>query len=250
MRRFTNLSDDEIESYLSKIKRIAGMEKVDALLEVDELIYNIKSRHIQLQEDELEDEGDDIEYYVDEIKDAIKSVRRELVRLKRERQDNSLAEGEIENFKWYMSEVLDDLEDKPVGEQLLKELSEFKEECEIFIGESEIAWATRIIEGASDRDIYNVSSVKSIVKEVDYARSFLLARGVSVGHLEEIIYAAKVKCSRYRADKKLLAAEIAEKIGERQKAQKLKLEAQAMLAQDWREIFKNENFPNIAQFKQ
>ncbi|MGH8331858.1 MAG: hypothetical protein ACRER3_13990, partial [Pseudomonas fluorescens] len=185
-------------------------------------------------------------YYVDDIKDAIKDVRKELARLKRERQDDSLDEGEIENFKWYMNEVLGDLEDKPVGEELLKELSKFKEECEIFIEESEIVWATRVIEGAPDREIYNVSSVKSIVKQVDYARSFLLAKGVCVGHLEEIIYAAKVKCSRYRADKKLLAAEIAEKIGERQKAQKLKLEAQAMLAQDWREIFKNENFPNVA----
>ena len=71
---------------------------------------------------------------------------------------------------------------------------------------------------------------------------------MSIG-LEDLAIEARTRCAWYRANKKLLEAEVARKSENITKAYKLELEAQAMLEQDWSEIFGNAECPNIESAK-
>lgn len=253
MFKFTSIEESELQAYLAKIRRIAKMDDADALAEVDELIFNLAQRGLansELNETEVDDyEEEEKEEQRRYFKENLKDFRRQMKEYRRKLQSGDVSEWDVQAIKRDAEQLIDDADDVGVRAEFSKDLTDIQRESEILSGELEVAWATNVIEDARHRDIHNVSSIKSILKSIDTARKLLEQHGgMSIG-LEDLAIEARTRCAWYRANKKLLEAEVARKSENITKAYKLELEAQAMLEQDWREIFGNAECPNIESAK-
>ncbi|MDA3886486.1 MAG: hypothetical protein PF638_12910 [Candidatus Delongbacteria bacterium] len=256
MHKFTNLSEDEIQSYLDKIKRIAKMDTKDALIEVDEFIYNLAQRGIidsknstkrnENEDDdmyEINDEEYTIEEFIEEFEKDIKEARKSV-------KKNSIDDyWSIEALKNKI-EVLNDLKENNTYESshvIMTKGQKLRTTAEELIVKLEYLRYSEVIQKSLIREIFTLSSIKSIIYEVNEAESILIKCNKLTDELKEVIYKSKERCCKFRAMKKINDAIIAEKIGNDKKAMKLRLEAQAIFEQDWINIFKNQDFYQIEE---
>ena len=159
-----------------------------------------------------------------------------------------LNEYEISHINERMDNVLIDFEEN-MEDELSNELDKIKKILIPAIKKAKISLSKSQIHESLDRNIHNISSVKSIITHIDKAESFLESVEQLAHEDIERIQRTKEKCSLYRAKKKMLDAEVAENSGNNIKANKLKAEAKALMMQDWKLIMKSDNFPDLNNIK-
>jgi hypothetical protein len=109
------------------------------------------------------------------------------------------------------------------------------------------SWALSSFDTNVSRHLYSLHSVRSVIRDIDEAKAYLINEHLYSNEMKDKYTKLKEKTVRYRANKKLLEMEIAEKTGNYEKTQKLKKEAQALFEHDWREFYDNEYYPELIQ---
>ena len=111
--------------------------------------------------------------------------------------------------------------------------------------ELETAAHLKNIDAALHERIGNVLSAECIREEMEEAAEFFRQTGNLMPELQQQIRQGKERGARYRASKKLSEAQVAEAAGRSRATERLKKEAAAMLAQDWKSFFPSEAPPPI-----
>jgi len=251
MHRYTNLNSDELKGYLEKIRRIAKMDNDDALLEVDELIYNLALRGtvdpytglgISSRKSDYSVDVDGARQELREFRNRLEDVRKSAM--------SGLYEGWDEETGEFISigELANRLgEDWPksVKDVLHEEIAQIRQEAHKLVDELQIRDYSDAILVSKKRNICNINSARGILKTLSSAEDMLREKGALNDDLCQEVRRERERCAWFRAKRKFLEIEVAEKSGNRSKAARLKKEAQAILEQDWRNIFPNEQCPNI-----
>jgi hypothetical protein len=251
MHRYTNLNNDELKGYLEKIRRIAKMNDDEALLEVDELIYNLGLRsavdpytgfRITSRNHNQIVDVDAAKQELLEFSDRLENARK---------SDTSALYEELDGDTGEFISIAD-LADrlghdwpKSVKDALHEQLAQIRQEAHKLVDELQIRDNINFILASKTRRIYNTSSVRGILENLSSAEDVLRQKGALNDDLRQEIRRQRENCAWFRTKRKFLEIEVAEKSGNRSKAARLKREAQALLEQDWRNIFPKEQCPNI-----
>lgn len=195
-----------------------------------------------IADDEYDDEESN--YELESAKDDLKYFKKDIKKLARDIEKEKVNRWELSGMSERMDELLEEHEEDVI-EQFSSEVANLKGMLTPLLKEGEIVCSKSLLHEAADRLIHNISSIKSIVSDIDEASSALEEHGALEYCHEEMIRETKERCATYRAKKKMLDAEIAENSGNDAKAYKLKAEANALLMQDWKLIIKNNNYPEV-----
>lgn len=242
MKRLTTLTDDELEIYLKKIKRIAKMEGEDALAEVDELIRNLSMLEASAR---LSAKEEDEEPYDPELEDAQLEINAIAADVKKCRKGLKKRDIEYNDFA-HLRELLDDLGEgwSPNStKQLQDQVNSLRKEGTILIDEMECKYyITQIETIASGRVKYSGGgNLIAIDKAVEFLKSKDLLTNENLKKARKV----REEVAWARANKKLMAAEVALGSGNDKKSDRLKSEARVILKQDWQEYFPGEKPPLI-----
>ena len=118
-----------------------------------------------------------------------------------------------------------------------------RQEAATLADELEVAFASAQLERALAEPIGSTASLPKHYRAIDYAVAELEKRGRLTAELQQRARAARERLARFRAQKKLDEAEVAEAGGNVKKAARLRAEANAVLAQDWPRAFPGEAPP-------
>lgn len=110
-------------------------------------------------------------------------------------------------------------------------------------GELETTAHLNNIEADLHRRITSVLIIQRIREQMEKAIEFLNMKGVLTPQLQQRIRQGQERAARFRADKKLSDARVAEAGGRTKSAEMLKREAVAVLAMDWESFFPGETPP-------
>lgn len=144
-----------------------------------------------------------------------------------------------------LAQGVDDFLDPRVKAILLTDVQNLQEEANRVADEAEIAGHISGIREAASQIIHNSSSVRSIVASVDESIAFLRSKSKLSPDMEKAARQAKERAVRYRAQKKVDEAAVAEAGGNPKKAEKLRNEARVLLSQDWCQSFPGEPAPTV-----
>jgi len=114
-----------------------------------------------------------------------------------------------------------------------------------FASETILAAAADEISMVREEPILNVQQAERMQRDLDALEDALSARN-ALAQFSESLRAARERVARFRWQKKVDEAEVAEAGGNEKKATKLRGEALAMLRQDWRRAFGSELPVDIA----
>lgn len=247
MKRYLDIEESKFELYYEKLLRIAKMEKNDAISEIDEFLYNLKQQGVF---DDYDDEFDDVDDEIGEeitIEEFIKIVKDEISKAKRKLKNKYLDFYLFEEVKKRSDYIKDYIDEKSheTSEENITKLNKIKGDADFIISEYNYRVSSEIIDNLVNREIFTISSVRSILNELEGAETKLNDVNRFTDNLKSLSKQIKERCCKYRAFKKLKDAEIQEKMGNEKKAIKLKLEAQSLFEQDWEEIFKNREYYNL-----
>jgi len=248
MHRYTNLNDDQLKSYVEKIRRIAKMDDNEALLEVDELIYNLGLRGAVDPYTGLGAGSRNDEHKVD-----LDCARKELRDFQSmlEGGSESDMDGELDSETGEITSVgtLADLLGtnwpKSVKDALREELAQVRQKARRITDEQEICHWSDVVLASKRRKVFNINSVKGILEDLSSAEYVLREKGALNDDLRHEIRQEREICAWFRAKRKLSEVEVAERSASTNKAARLKREAQALLEQDWSNIFPNEQCPGV-----
>jgi hypothetical protein len=144
------------------------------------------------------------------------------------------------------SETLDKDWDEEIKAKCADRLGAVRREALEIADELETAAHLNNIKAALHRRISNVLSIQRIREEMMEATAFLQQKGNLTPELQQRIRQGQERAARFRADKKLADARVAEAAGRSQTNERLRKEAAAVLAQDWEAFFPNETPPQIS----
>lgn len=213
----------------------------DDEIEID-VDYNYRKSDDEISYDDYnEEEIEELDYVNDtlrEFKEDVKNFKRDFKR------GEGASYYTITDLREKMENMLEDFSEKKYSNQLA-EVKKIKIEIDPMLDQADVLWAQSLIKESHGRIIHNVSSINSIISSIESASSVLEEKNVFSDDLKNLVRLEKERCAKYRAKKKMLDAEIAEKIGNTTKAYKLKAEAHALLVQDWRLMIKSDSVPDI-----
>ncbi|KII75295.1 hypothetical protein [Vibrio renipiscarius] len=243
----------ELSDYIETLTSEHGFSTTEV---VSEMLFIsselVKSNRVEVQdvdtndEDSIfdssmfdDDDDDDDESEIAYAHDDLKYFRSELKKLTRD-----VEKGKVDFYSLFslvdrVECFLDDLEDETIKaieedyEVFCKEFQPWKKKAEA------ISAKEQLIE-TDKRIIHSIASVKSIMADVERYEAMLNAEDLEGINLS---FEIKKKCATFRANKKMLDAEVAKETGNINKYKKLTIEAQALLKQDWKQIVGNEDFP-------
>jgi hypothetical protein len=241
MKRFADLSDEELLRFLGKIRRIAQMSDADAFAEIDELIHILKVADIGNSippDDVLPTIG------VDEARKQISEFREEINRYKRTGYYGISEEGIFSDPRTDL-DCLDMGWPDDVRRELADELNKIKQEANEVVELMDINNAKETILSQNKDTVYNINTRSRMLEDLSRAALILEKYNAMTEELRSEIKRNRERCAWYRAKKKLAEIEIAESVGRREKANRLKSEAQAILNQDWAQIFSGKEPPKI-----
>lgn len=314
----SSLSDEELEFYLQKIRRIASMDHDAAIAEVDELagalalrtappdssgdseaaeepdyeledaqneIVDLRVRlknalrsakrerlsHYELEsiEDDLNDLGTnwsrEVQSKLDEdlrslredsapqIREGLKllgqahiaTFRKEISDLERQGEKGQLHPWLISRLEQRAESVGEQWEDDRMKEALANEIDEVRREAEEVTARLLAKEHESYIRTCKDQTIRSITSARKILEELTYAEQSLSESGLLTSDLVREIRTQRERCAWHRANKKMSAAEVARDSGNEKKASRLIVEAQALLKQDWAEVFPSESCPEV-----
>lgn len=141
------------------------------------------------------------------------------------------------------SERIGEYYETNIQDTFRSEINSLRAEAKEVAIEAEVAAHEHEIHQALTQTIYNSGSVKAIIENIDH--SLISLQRMSRLQEKTVLQAreGKARAARYRCQKKLDEAEVAEVGGNGSKAQKLRREAAVLLSQDWAQAFPDEQPP-------
>ena len=143
------------------------------------------------------------------------------------------------------SEDLDREWDEEIKALCAEPLRVARQEALAIANELETAAHLKNINAALHERIGNVLSAECIREEMEEAAEYFRQTGNLTTELQQQIRQGKERGARYRASKKLSAAQVAEAAGRSRATERLRKESGALLAQDWASFFPGETPPPI-----
>lgn len=126
-----------------------------------------------------------------------------------------------------------------------KKIQDWKKEAYTLADEIEVLSNIETIDECAKAIIHSVSSVQSVLSQLQRATTLLKQKNRMTSELERLIRRAKEKVAWFRARKKLNEAEVAQAGGGQNKAEKLRKEASVLIRQDWSSVFPDEEPPSL-----
>lgn len=240
-------SEEEIQKLLSKIRRIAKMADDDATEEIKEFAYKIYNDYKSNRNSDTlssKDKMKQVEYEESLflVKDNIKEIRKRMRHYEKEIISEVSAglikaddlEDYIKSFEEdYEPEVLDTV--KSQYEEIKKESVELIRRLRT---EFYLYYLDTFEDGASTP--IALKSMKKAMKEI---RSYFETINGFTDDIQNNIRRIMEKRALSRAEKKLLALDVAKETGDEKKIIKLRLEAEIIIKQDWIIVFNNDEYP-------
>jgi hypothetical protein len=222
---------------LRRVRAMGHLDENHALDALDELLSAVS---VEAGAEELESE---IGWQRKNALESMERIRAVIARVRTaagEPGDQTLwtAQGlasDANNFEQFF--------DSSIRAEFEDEIARLRSEAKQAARDAERAAHTKMIREYATQVIHNASSVRSVVVGIDEALDSLRKLGPLPDGLTQVARQGKERAARYRSRKRLDEAEIASAGGNTKKAEKLRNEAAALLAQDWAQIFPGEQAP-------
>jgi len=231
------MDDSVLRSYLDRIRDIARLKDDEALAETAQLVG------------ELSQVGEAVPFEVQQFEMELARAREELGVLRREVSvaQEALAR-EVPVDVWTHGDLrrrADDLGrywSPTIRERLAGDINELKHLGASTAEQVDLQRWIRITEECASENFSSAQTAARALRDLRQAEEFFASRKLT-GEWGVKIRQAKERSARYRANKKLAEAEVAEAGGNLKKTQKLRDEAAVLLKQDWVDAFPGEPFP-------
>jgi len=176
------------------------------------------------------------------LKDFLKQTKDRVAHLKRHPDQLSVwdARAILDG-----SDVLDQAWDDEFKAKCANQLRATRKEALAIADELENTAHLNNIEVSRQRRISSILIIQRIREQMEMAIEFFNRKGKLTPYLQQRIREAQERAARFRSEKKLAEAQIAEAAGRSQPSERLKREAAAMLIQDWASFFPGETPPSI-----
>lgn len=187
--------------------------------------------------DGSEDDEDD--------EDPFESIKRDIATLERQVQRNLVTRTYEANL---LREYANDLGEywKPKKKRGLKsELEAIRARAYAVADAAETQALTNTIRQCQTVQIVNTQSAKVLLRDLDEAEDTLRKTDRLTDELSQSIRRARERVAWHRAKKKLDDAGVAAASGNQKKSDKLRLEADTILKQDWATVFPDEDPPML-----
>jgi hypothetical protein len=248
----SGLTESFIRSCLNAFRAIATMPDQDALKATDEVLAQILegargTGRLALDVTSLPyNENDDLEsWQLHRAEEDLERIDQSIERLEAMLgAPAGLQLWDAEGLKRSVDRC-DEYMDKTIRERFAARIVELKRRAYNVASRVEAACFANEIRGSATQVIHSSSSVRSIIATVDRAAVALTNCGQLTPELAQTARAVKERAARYRCDKKLGEAEVAAAGGSDKRADKLRREAVAIIAQDWAQAFPGEPPPSI-----
>jgi hypothetical protein len=246
VRRLSQMTEDELERYLAKIKRISKItDQEDALAELDEFISKI----MELVKDENDSQEDGFGFDLprahrppvettQQAQDELLEIRQDLLH---ELTSPWVGEDYIDLL---LNEIGENWSNK-LKQEMQSQIDQLKKEISDAAKKAAIEELRKSILSSNKRVIFNVTSQNNILESLLNAEKRLAEYQALDEKLIFELRKERERCARNRATKILEKEEIARQTGKTKKAENLILEAQACFAQDWNRIFPGEPCPGV-----
>jgi hypothetical protein len=236
-RTYSGLATERLVELLRAFRNISALPDDRAVKELDQLLTSLRR---ELTGDDI---PEDLRWQHQRALQDIDRLREHIDRVKA----GMVAAGppqlwDFDSLRMTASNM-DDYLDPRVKAMLLNQIQALQHEAAIVADKAEVAAHSRIITDAGSQVIHSASSVRSIIGTVDDSVNFLRSKNKLSPDNEDLARKAKERAARYRSQRKLDEADVAEAGGNAKKAEKLRKEAAVILTQDWAQAFPGQALP-------
>lgn len=230
-RTYTGLTRERLSDLLDACRNISKLSDDRAIKELDQFLASLRR---ELTGDDI---PEDLRWQHQRALQDLDRLREHIDRVKA----GIVAAGPIQLWDFDSLRVaansIDDYLDPRIKAILLNQVQQLRQEAQLVADKAEVAAHSRIIAEAGSQVIHSASSVRSIISAVDDSLALLKRKDRLSSDIEDLARRAKERAARYRSQKKLDEAEVAEAGGNSKKADKLRKEAAVTLTQDWAQAF-------------
>lgn len=177
-------------------------------------------------------------------RDELKNFEQRLNRFERNIENETVDHWDMVTISNEIEDLLNDI-DEDIAKEFKDDIKKIRSRAFPLIKLADIQCAKKELCVASGRTIHNINSVSGILNQLDEAKKKLNKYNALTYDEEYSISKTKQRCATHRAKKKMLESEISEQCENYSKAKKQRLEAEAILKQDWRMIFDNDSHPDL-----
>ncbi|HUQ98570.1 MAG TPA: hypothetical protein VM166_03885 [Gemmatimonadaceae bacterium] len=221
------MDDDRLRYYLDRIREIAKLDEDEALENVSSLLQ---------------------EFY--EGSWTLESAKAELERVRQEASGmGDIIRRGVPLDGWRARELrrsADQLGSRwpeSIRSQFAGDLNETRHLAYDAADRAEFKACTDTIDQCSSELLINAQQVLRVIRDLVDAEESLKRQERLTPDLQAQLRAAKQRCARYRAQKKLDEAEVALAGDNQRKERKLRAEAEVLLKQDWYQVFPDDPSP-------
>lgn len=186
---------------------------------------------------ESDDEDDD--------EDPFESINRDIAMLERQVQRNLVTRTYEANSLRRYADDLDEYWKPKKKRELKSQLKEVRARAYAVADAAETQALTNTIRQCLTAQIVNTQSAKVLLRDLEEAEDTLRKTDRLTDELSQNIRRARERVAWHRAKKKLDDAGVAAASGNQKKSDKLRLEADTMLKQDWATVFPDETPPAL-----
>jgi hypothetical protein len=247
----TGLSADQLAYYVEEMRKVAARTGPASLEAADVLLWAFQ----QSQEHgtapagrELlpptDDSADDVAGYAQNLTEDLDELHRETERARARVGTPEILTGWEGGHLRQRADNIGHRMPAQVREHFAEQIASARTAANTVADELEAAGFYGLLLKARDRAIHGPSRVAAIIAEADRATKELERRDKLTPELQQLVRQVKERAARYRWQKKMDEADVAEAGGNAKKAAKLRAEAGAVLAQDWPRAFPGEPLPS------
>jgi hypothetical protein len=218
----SGLKIDQLRDWLQAVRRIAGLDEVSALLEMDNLAFGLSAAVEHAGEEELGSLDGGGTDWKERYQRDLAAARANL------EHPDRIGAWDATHLRQSAALTMDP-EAKAEGDQVATEL--------------EVGYHGASLIRALTEPIASTVSLAKQARILDHAVRELERLGRITPELTQRAREARTRLARYRAQKKIDEAAVAEAGGNAKRAGKLRAEAGVLLAQDWPRYFPGEPVP-------
>jgi len=236
----SGLDEEQLNYFVERIRYIASLGDEAATIEADKFIWEIANSFSTDTENESESS-----WRRDELLKEMESIIQSTDALiEKFNQDIPFEGWEVDSLE-RRAELLGENLDEALTNEFSDRIGKIQENVFGVVNQFRRIFCKLAISELLNQPIYNVSSAQSILRQLESASEFLKSSEELDSETQQMIRKAKERAARYRANKKLAEAEVAEGGGNSAKASRLRGEARVILSQDWAAAFPGERAPTL-----
>lgn len=244
LKSLSGLSEAELKYYVACIRDIAALDDDAALIETDKLLWEMFDSLSDSQEDNDEEDLNGSQAVYDYRSDwgrRIERARDAYHRLKEKVDSGTVMHYDIGSLRNY-AETLKSVAPSDTPTQN-NDFDAIKADINALLSSAEPALFNRVLEDGLHGTLKNINSVFAKDDRIKYALDRFSKHHEVTPEIITKVRQAKERGARFRSQRKLASAKVAEDAGFSVRAAGLRREASAILSQDWEIIFPGEVAP-------